>query len=247
MKLEIRNLHKSFGETVVYDGLNMVVEAGERAVVLGRSGAGKSVMLKHLTGLISPDSGEIYIDGRNIAELAEQELYTVRMRFGMIFQNGGMLQSLSVAENVALPLIETKGCDYKQVMHKVSECLERVEMGGREQQSISTLSGGQKKRVAIARALVQEADCFLFDEPTAGLDPPMSETVDEIIRKVNEETGATVIVVTHDLVSAFCLGRKIFLLNDGRIIEEGSPEAFRRSQKPEVLEFLSRNRQMAEI
>lgn len=244
MKIELKNLYKSFGKVEVYKGLNMTIESGEMTVVMGRSGAGKSVMLKHLTGLVPPDSGQIVIDGTDISELDENELYKVRMRFGMIFQNGGMLQSLTVAQNVALPLIETKGCDFNDVMGRVSECLGRVGMEGREEQKIGTLSGGQRKRVAIARALVQDADCFLFDEPTAGLDPPMSETVDEIIRQVNRETGATVIVVTHDLVSAFCLGKKIFLLSEGKIVEEGTPEQFRNSDNPYTKQFLSRGRQM---
>lgn len=244
MLLEITDLHKSFDGKVIYDGLNLTLQPGELAVIMGRSGTGKSVLLKHLTGLLRPDSGSIKIDGKEITNLSEREMYPVRMRFGMIFQNAGMLQSLNVAENVALPLIEVRGCDYKDVMHRVSEVLERVGLEGRENQSVSTLSGGQRKRVAIARAMLQEADCYLFDEPTAGLDPPMSQTVDDIIEQVNRETGSTVIVVTHDLVSAFALGKVLHLLHDGKIVESGTPEEFRQSTHSQVRQFLSRGQCM---
>ena len=242
MKIEIAGVKKSFGFLEIYKDLNMTIEPGSVVVVMGKSGAGKSVMLKHLTGLLQPDAGSIKIDDKDIADMDKDELMKTRMRFGMIFQNGGMLQSLTVAQNVALPMMEVKGVDYRDIMDKVSDCLKRVNLEGREDQMVSTLSGGQKKRVAIARALLQDADCFLFDEPTAGLDPPMSETVDEIIRQVNDETKATVIIVTHDLVTAFSLGQKMFLLHDGKIHLHGTPEEFLESKDPIVTKFLGRSR-----
>ncbi len=240
MRIEIRNLHKSFGTLKVFTGLNLTIEAGEICVIMGRSGTGKSVLLKHLVGLIQPDSGEILIDGRNIVGLSEKELYPIRIRFGMIFQNGGMLQSLNVADNVGLPLIELRGADRQQVAGKVSEKLALVGLAGRENQAVSTLSGGQQKRVAIARALAQDAQCLLFDEPTAGLDPPISATVDEVIEQVNRDTNATCIVVTHDLISAFTVGTRLHLLHEGKVAESGSPEEFQASKNPIVREFLSR-------
>lgn len=244
MRIEIENLHKSFGPLAVFDGVNLSIEPGEIAVIMGRSGQGKSVMLKHLVGLEKPDSGRILIDGRDITGLSEKELYPVRMRFGMIFQNGGMLQSLNVEENVALPLVEVKGCDRDAIMHKVHEKLAMVGLAGKEKQSVTTLSGGQQKRVAIARALVQDADCLLFDEPTAGLDPPMSQTVDEVIMEMNEQTRATMIVVTHDLVSAFQIAHRMYVLDKGRIVASGTPDEIRGNDNPVVREFLKRGTQI---
>lgn len=240
MRIEIQDLHKSFGKLVVFAGLNLTIETGEVAVIMGRSGAGKSVLLKHLTGLVKPDKGRILIDGKDIVHLSEKDLYRVRMRFGMIFQNGGLLLSLNVRDNVALPLIEMRGNDEPKMYARIKEVLERVGLAGREDQPVTTLSGGQRKRVAIARALLQDADCFLFDEPTAGLDPPMSENVDEIIAQVNEETGATAIVVTHDLTTAFTIGKKLYLLHEGKIAEAGTPDEFRKSTHPVVKEFIGR-------
>jgi phospholipid/cholesterol/gamma-HCH transport system ATP-binding protein len=240
MRIEIRDLHKSFGSLNVFRGLNLTIEPGEVCVIMGRSGTGKSVLLKHLVGLIKPDKGEILIDGKNMVGYSEKELYPIRMRFGMIFQSGGMLQSLNVAENVALPLTEVRGSDLAATMKKVSEKLEMVGLKGRESQAVTTLSGGQQKRVAIARALVQDADCFLFDEPTAGLDPPISQTVDEVIEQVNRDTDATCIVVTHDLISAFRVGDRLHLLHEGQVAASGTPDEFRKSDHPAVKEFLAR-------
>ncbi len=241
MRIEIEDLHKSFGDLTVFDGLNLVVEQGEICVILGRSGQGKSVLLKHLVGLLRPDKGSIRIDGKDIVPLAEKELYPYRMRFGMIFQNAGLLQSLNVGENVALPLLEVRGRDYHATMKKVAESLRSVDLEGKERQPVSTLSGGQQKRVAIARALLQDADCLLFDEPTAGLDPLISKTVDDIIVQVNRGTGGTCIVVTHDLVSAFAVGTRIHLLDDGKVAASGTPEEIRNSDNDIVRRFLARS------
>lgn len=241
MKIEIQGLSKRFGSLMVFDNIDLTIEPGEICVIMGRSGQGKSVLLKHLVGLLQPDAGSIRIDGENIVGLSEVELYPFRMRFGMIFQNGGMLQSLDVGQNVALPLIEVRGTNRDACMRKVAEKLQMVGLGGRERQSVSTLSGGQQKRAAIARALVQDADCMLFDEPTAGLDPPISQTVDDIIQQVNRETGATMVVVTHDLISAFTIGHRIHLLAKGRIAASGTPDELRKSTTPEVREFLARS------
>lgn len=240
MRIEIKNLYKRFGDLKVFQGLDLKIEPGEIAVIMGRSGTGKSVLLKHLVGLLNPDKGEILIDDRNIVGLSEKDLFPVRRRFGMIFQNGGMLQSLNVAENVALPLVEVKGTDHAATMQKVSEKLAAVGLEGKESQAVTTLSGGQQKRVAIARALVQDADCLLFDEPTAGLDPPISQTVDDVILQVNRDTKATIIVVTHDLISAFRVGTRLHLLHEGRVVMSGTAEEFKKSDNEQVQEFLAR-------
>lgn len=240
MRIEIKNLHKSFGSLKVLDGVDLTIETGEICVIMGRSGQGKSVLLKHLTGLMKPDAGEILIDGEDIVQMTESELAPVRMRFGMIFQNGGMLQSLSVEENVALPLTEVRHMEPAAAMDVAAEKLAMLGLEGKEKQSVSTLSGGQQKRVAIARALAQDAECLLFDEPTAGLDPPISKTIDDVILEVNEKTKCTMVVVTHDLISAFRVGHKIYLLHEGRITESGTPAEFRASKNEVVREFLER-------
>ncbi len=240
MRIEIEDLHKSFGSLRVFDGLNLTVEQGEICVILGRSGQGKSVLLKHLVGLLRPDKGAIRIDGTDIVPLPEKQLYPYRMRFGMIFQNAGLLHSLNVGENVALPLLEVRNRSYKATMRKVAEKLRAVDLEGKENQLVTTLSGGQQKRVAIARALLQDADCLLFDEPTAGLDPLISQTVDEIIVQVNRKTGATCIVVTHDLVSTFATATRIHLLDQGRVAASGTPEEIRNSDNETVRKFLAR-------
>jgi phospholipid/cholesterol/gamma-HCH transport system ATP-binding protein len=190
--------------------------------------------------LLKPDSGRILIDGEDIVPLGERRMLTLRRRFGMIFQGGGMLQSLTVGENVGLALRELDFSRKRDVEKRVSEVLVQVGLEGREDQSPATLSGGQRKRAAIARALTTEADCFLFDEPTAGLDPIMSDNIDRVVADVNEETKATTIVVTHDLISVFALAQRIYMLYDGEIIMAGTPEEFRSSKDKRVQEFLSR-------
>lgn len=240
MRLRIRDLHKRFGSLEVLRGLSIDVEPGEIVTLLGGSGTGKSVTLKLILGLIRPDAGTIEIDGIDITRLRERDLDVFRRRFGVVFQGGGMLQSLSVGENVGLGLLETSKEPPARVSEIVAEKLALVNLAGRERQSPGTLSGGQRKRAAIARALTMHADCFLLDEPTAGLDPPMSEDVDDIVEEVNRTTRASCILVTHDLISAFRLSKRIYLLKEGRVAATGTPEEFRRSDAPAVREFLSR-------
>lgn len=240
MRIELKNIRKAFGDLVIYEDLNLTIEPDEITVILGRSGQGKSVMLKHIVGLLQPDAGEILVDGQNIVGLSEKKLYPIRIRIGMIFQGGGLLQSLTVGENVALPMIELKGANRRETMDKVREKLEMVGLPGKENQLVGTLSGGQQKRVAIARALLQDADCLLFDEPTAGLDPPISQTVDDIIKEVSEKTRCTIVIVTHDLTTAFGIGDRIHLMHAGSIAASGTPEEFRKLDNPVVKEFISR-------
>lgn len=240
MQIELKNIRKAFGDLVIYEDLNLTIQPDEITVILGRSGQGKSVMLKHIVGLLQPDAGEILIDGKNIVGLTEKKLYPIRIRIGMIFQGGGLLQSLTVGENVALPMIELKGADRKATMEKVREKLEMVGLSGKENQLVGTLSGGQQKRVAIARALLQDADCLLFDEPTAGLDPPISQTVDDIIKEVSEKTRSTIVIVTHDLTTAFGIGDRLHLMHDGRIAASGTAAEFRQMDNPVVKEFIAR-------
>lgn len=240
MHIKIEDLHKSFGKTEVLKGLNLEIPAGQRVVIVGGSGSGKSVLLKHLVGLIKPDRGRILIDGTDIAHMSERALNPFRQRFGMIFQTGGLLQSMTVGENVALAMAELTHEKRGDMLRKVTEKLAEVGLEGREDQMPGTLSGGQRKRAAIARALTMETECFLFDEPTAGLDPPMAQTVDEIVLQVNRDIGATTIVVTHDLVSVFEVADVVHMLHEGQIIVSATPDEFRASQDERVRRFLAR-------
>ena len=240
MHIKIEDLHKSFGKTVVFKGLNLEIPAGQKAVIVGGSGSGKSVLLKHLVGLIKPDKGRVLIDGEDIVPLGERALNPFRQRFGMIFQTGGLLQSLTVGENVALAMTELTHRGKGDVRTTVTEKLGDVGLDGREDQMPGTLSGGQRKRAAIARALAMKTECFLFDEPTAGLDPPMAQTVDEIVLQVNRDIGATAIVVTHDLVSVFAIADVVHMLYEGEIIISATPDEFRASKDERVRHFLAR-------
>jgi phospholipid/cholesterol/gamma-HCH transport system ATP-binding protein len=241
MHIKVENLHKSFGSLHVLRGINLEIMPGDLAVIVGGSGSGKSVLLKHLVGLLKPDSGRILIDGDDIVPKSEREMMDLRRRFGMIFQGGGMLQSLTVGENVGLALAELDHKSKRNVNDIVRKKLVQVGLDGREDQMPSTLSGGQRKRAAIARALTTDADCFLFDEPTAGLDPIMSANIDIVISDVNRETKATTIVVTHDLISVLTISQKIYMLHDGVMIAAGTVEEFRNSKDKRVQDFLARD------
>ncbi|MDX2177452.1 MAG: ATP-binding cassette domain-containing protein [Candidatus Sumerlaeia bacterium] len=242
MNIAIRGLHLSFGDLDVLRGVDLDVPAGEISVILGGSGSGKSVLLKLILGLLKPDEGSIKLDGEEITGLDEDALVPHRQRFGVIFQSGGLLQSLTVGENVALGLVELSGKGYPEIRASVREQLKAVGLEGREEQEPSTLSGGQRKRAAIARALTQHNECLLLDEPTAGLDPPTAAKVDDIVMKVNREVGSTCVLVTHDLVSAMRLGSRLNLLHQGRIVASGTPTEFAASKDPHVVEFLRRER-----
>lgn len=242
MEIRLEKLTKRFGPNEVLKGVDLHIQPGQLAVIVGGSGSGKSVLLKHLVGLLRPDSGRVLIDGEDIVGRRERDMGPLRQRFGMIFQGGGMLQSLTVGQNVALPLVELCGFKPGDAMTMVREKLKIVGLEGRENQMPGTLSGGQRKRAAIARALCTKADCFLFDEPTAGLDPIMSENIDEVILETNRSTRATTIVVTHDLISVFTLAQRVFMLWEGHIIFDGTVDEFRNSTHPQVREFLARDR-----
>lgn len=240
MKLRFDRVTKSYGERKIFDELTFEIPAGQRCVLLGASGAGKSQILKHLVGLIRPDSGSIYLEDQDISKLSESQLAKHRQRFGFIFQNGGLLESMSVGENVALPLLEHGSHSRKEAQDLAKERLKMVGLEDRFDQTPATLSGGQRKRVAIARALVSNVEAFLFDEPTAGLDPMTAETIDDVIIQVNEETNATTVVVTHDLISVGEVAERILILDKGKIYFDGTPDEFKSSTDERVLKFLSR-------
>jgi phospholipid/cholesterol/gamma-HCH transport system ATP-binding protein len=233
--VEVRGLRKSFAGTPVLNGIDLKVEAGEIFVVMGPSGSGKSVLLKHIIGLERPDAGEILIAGEPIGSDHVMDKY----RLGMVFQSGALLNSLTVGENVGLYLAEHRLKDPDEIEQIVTEKLELVGLKGVEDKFPSELSGGMKKRVAIARALVIEPQLLLYDEPTSELDPMMAVVISEEILSLNERIGVTSIVVSHDRDLAFGVADRIAIISDGRILFVGTPEAVKANVDPKIKEFIN--------
>ena len=240
MDIKVRDLYKSFGSNDVLRGVSLDIAPGKITVVLGGSGTGKTVLLKHLVGILRPDSGSILVDGQDITGLKEQDLLPIRMRIGLIFQGGALLNSLNVYENVSLGLREHRMAPEKEIRRIVQEKLDLMGLGDRLREMPSNLSGGMRKRVAIARTLTMQPEAILYDEPTTGLDPPRAGRVDSLIREMSQKTGVTSVVVTHDLITAFTLADVIYFIHEGKIEESGSPDEFRRSSNPIVQAFIAR-------
>ena len=236
--IEIRGLRKRLGTKQVLDGVDLEVRQGETMVVMGRSGTGKSVLLKHIIGLMTPDAGSIEVDDVDIANLPERDLNEVRRHFGMLFQGAALFDSLTVGENVALPLREHTRMKNDEVLRRVAERLEWVGLKGVEDMKPASLSGGMKKRVGLARAIAMDPKYVLYDEPTTGLDPIMADVIDKLIRSLQKRLGVTSIVVTHDMSSAFKVADRMALLNDGRVVFLGSVEEVRTTQDPLVRQFV---------
>jgi phospholipid/cholesterol/gamma-HCH transport system ATP-binding protein len=237
--IEVRNLKKSFNSHCVLDGVSFQVEPGESVVIIGRSGGGKSVLLKHLVGLLDPDTGQVLIDGENIINLNERQLLRVRQKFGMLFQSAALFDSLTVAENVGFALRHQKGMSQGEISKKVSEVLEMVELPGTENKKPSELSGGMRKRVGLARAIIYKPEIVLYDEPTTGLDPVVSDSIDQLILRVRDHLKVTTVVVTHDMRSARRLGQRILMLHDRKIYVTGTPEEIFSSTDPIVHRFVN--------
>jgi len=237
--LELENVRTSIGGRVVLDGVTLRVRRGETFVLLGRSGAGKSVTLKHLVGLMQPDAGNVRVDGNDLATLAARDLRELRRRFGYVFQSAALLNWMNVEDNLALPLREHSGMARDAIRARVADCLAMVHLTGHGTKLPGELSGGMRRRAGLARALALQPEILLYDEPTAGLDPVMAKTITELIVETREKTGTTSIVVTHSMPSAFRVADRIGLLHEGRVVAEGPPDAFRASEHPAVVEFLS--------
>jgi phospholipid/cholesterol/gamma-HCH transport system ATP-binding protein len=237
--IEVRDLKKSFGTHRVLDGVFLRIERAESVVIIGRSGGGKSILLKHLIALLQPDSGEVFINGQNIAHLSERELLRVRSQFGMLFQGAALFDSLSVSENVAFALRRHQRLSEKEVSEKVDEALEMVELPGTQNKKPSELSGGMRKRVGLARAIVYRPQILLYDEPTTGLDPIVSDSIDQLIVRIREQLRVTSVVVTHDMRSARRVGQRIFMLHQGRIHVTGTPDELFASTDPVVHQFVN--------
>jgi len=238
--IEVRDLWKSFGDQEVLRGINLTVLDGQTMVVLGPSGCGKSVLLKHVIGLMKPDRGSILVEGNELTELDARELKDLRMRFGMVFQGAALFDSMTVGENVGLPLKEHRGIEGDELADLVEEKLGMVGLAGVSHLQPSELSGGMKKRVALARAIALDPDIVLYDEPTTGLDPIMAEQINELIRALQRKIHATSIVVTHDLHSAKFTGDKIALMHEGRIELVGTMDDLRNSDNEAVRTFIAR-------
>jgi phospholipid/cholesterol/gamma-HCH transport system ATP-binding protein len=215
--IEVRHLTKSFDDHLILDGITFDIQKGESLVIIGRSGGGKSVLLKHLIGLLRPDSGQVLIEGEDIMEMTERELLRVRQKFGMVFQQAALFDSMTVAENVGFALHRTRAMPEDEIAHKVAEILEMVDLPGTEDKKPAELSGGMRKRVGLARAIVYEPEILLYDEPTTGLDPIVSDSIDKLIERVSEQLHVTSVVVTHDMRSARRLGQRILMLHDKKI------------------------------
>ena len=236
--IEVRALQKRFGSHSILDGVNFRIEKGESVVIIGRSGGGKSVLLKQLIGLLKPDSGEILIEGENIVPMDERELLRVRHKFGMLFQGAALFDSMTVAENVGFAFRRDRSLPADEVRRKVAEVLEMVDLPGIEDKNPSELSGGMRKRVGLARAIIYKPQIVLYDEPTTGLDPIVSDSIDHLIMRVRDRLQITSVVVTHDMRSARRVGQRILMLHERKIYATGTPEEIFSSSDPIVRRFI---------
>ncbi|MEW6214730.1 MAG: ABC transporter ATP-binding protein [Nitrospirota bacterium] len=237
--IEIIDLHRSFNKKHVLTGVNLEVEKGESMVIIGGSGSGKSVLIKHIIGILKPDKGKVLIDGIDIALLKEDELYEVRKKFGMLFQAGALFDSLSVWENVGFALLRQKKVNERDVKSLAIEKLRLVGLVGVENLMPSELSGGMKKRVGLARAIAHEPEILLYDEPTTGLDPILADAINDLIIEMKSHLSITSIAITHDMNSAYKIADRIAMLYEGKIIEVGTPDEIRNTQNPVVRQFIT--------
>lgn len=241
--IELRDVHKRFGTQVVLDGVNFTVQDGETLALLGPSGTGKSVLLKHIVGLIHQDSGTVLVDGKDVSKLKRVELRQLRSTIGYVFQNGALFDSMTVFENIRL------GITNNELYRDMDFCRERVARSlalvnlapDTLDKYPAQLSGGMRKRVGISRAIAGEPKYLLYDEPTSGLDPVNSDIIDDLVKRLSTELGVTSVMVTHDVRGAFKVANRLALLTGGKIVQQGEPEDFMKSTVPEVREFLERD------
>ena len=238
--IQVKGLHKSFGEQIVLNGINLEVAQGKTLTVLGRSGTGKSVLLKVIVGLQLPDSGSVCIHGQEIAGLPRERLNEIRRKIGFLFQNAALYDSLTVQQNVAFPLERQAKASAGEIRNRVRELLSAVGMEKGLDRLPGEISGGMQKRVGLARALALSPDILLFDEPTAGLDPITAGEIDDLILKMQRERGITSIVVTHDLPSARAISNRLALMRDGEIVVEGTFEELKENKDDFVVQFMNR-------
>jgi phospholipid/cholesterol/gamma-HCH transport system ATP-binding protein len=236
--IEVRHLEKRFGEQTVLDDVSFQIENGESVAIIGRSGIGKSVLLKHLIGLLKPDEGEVLIDGENIVAMNERQLLHVRQKFGMLFQGAALFDSMTVAENVAFALRRNAHWTEAEITRRVADALAVVDLSGTENRNPAELSGGMRKRVGLARAIIYEPQIVLYDEPTTGLDPIVADSIDKLIMRVRDRLKVTTVVVTHDMRTARRVGQRVLMMHDNKIYASGTPDEFFASQDPIVRQFI---------
>ncbi|MCK4384850.1 MAG: ABC transporter ATP-binding protein [candidate division Zixibacteria bacterium] len=241
--IEIKDVHKNFGGNEVLRGVDLTIQKGETMVVIGRSGCGKSVLLKHIIGLLKPDQGKILVDGEDMTSYNDNQLNELRKRFGMLFQASALFDSMTVAENVGLGLREHTQMPEAEIKKKVKETLKLVGLSGIEEKKPAALSGGMKKRVGLARAIAMDPEYVLYDEPTTGIDPIMADVINELIINLRNTLSITSIAVTHDIVSACKIADRIAMLYDGKIIFIGTPEEIKNTDHPVVRQFIEGNAQ----
>lgn len=239
--IEIKNLYKSFEDKEVLKGINLSIATGETIAIIGSSGCGKSVLIKHIVGLLSPDNGNVKVEGKDISSLDKDDLYQLRKKFGFLFQGSALFDSMTVEENVALPLVENKSkISEKEIEDLVSEKLELVGLQGTQKIKPAELSGGMKKRAALARALITVPEYILYDEPTTGLDPIMSNNIDNLIKDLSEKLNVTSIVVTHDIYSVKNVATSVAMIYDGKIYFHGEPKDLLNSKDKVIVDFIAR-------
>ena len=237
--IEIRDLHKSFGSKLVARGINMKIHDSESLTIIGQSGSGKSVLLKHMVGLLMPDSGDIIVDGQSVVQAKRKELYEIRKKFGVLFQGAALFDSMTVEENISLGIRTHTETPEAEIRERVQQCLELVSLPGIERMKPAELSGGMKKRVGLARAIAMKPAYILYDEPTTGLDPITADTINDLIIRMNDELKVTTVVVTHDMVSAYKVSDRIVMIHEGKVIHSGTPEETRDSPIDIVRKFVT--------
>lgn len=239
--IEIVNLHKTFGENHVLQGVDLTIEEGETNVIIGKSGSGKSVLLKHIVGLLFPDEGYVKVGGSIISKEDKNKLYEIRKKFGYLFQGAALFDSMTVGENIALPIVENELISsQKEIDKKIEQMLELVDLPNTQNLKPAELSGGMKKRVGLARALITDPEYILYDEPTTGLDPIMSDSIDDLIKQLAERLNVTSIVVTHDMYSVKNVAHDVAMMHEGRIYFNGTPSELISSKDKIIMDFINR-------
>ena len=237
--VEVNNLFRKFGDRTVIDNLSFTIHRGETLVIMGGSGCGKSTLLRHIIGVMKPTAGSVKIFGQEITAMDDREIIDVRRRFGMLFQSGALLASLTVGENVALPLLQHTDMSIDEIQETVTQKLQMVGLNGFNDLKPAEISGGMRKRVGLARALALDPELLFSDEPTSGLDPIMTAVVDQLTLELTKGEGMTAVVVTHDMTSAFRIATRMIMLGRGRILAQGTPDEIRTHPDPEVQQFIN--------
>jgi phospholipid/cholesterol/gamma-HCH transport system ATP-binding protein len=245
VSIELRDVYKAFGPKQILRGLSLAVEEGETVSLVGFSGAGKSVTLKHINGLLKPDRGTVFVDGLEVPRLPREQLYKLRLDIGYVFQFAALFDSMTVAENIRMGLVKKGGLSEKEMAARTSESLKLVDLNGFENRFPAELSGGQRKRAGLARAVAYRPKYLLYDEPTSGLDPVTTTVIDRLITRMKEELGVTSLVITHDMKSAYSVSDRIAMLYEGRVVQVGTPEEIRASDNDIVRAFVEGRAELA--